>query len=142
MSTSTGTFRADETMGFDFSFDDFPHNTNVATQTRDPHWLTVFNTSASVLSQFLASRGRYPTTQVGTSGVSALSSNSPYGASYAAQQGTLYGANASQNVGSFVGSGVGSGVDGIINWAAQNPLLVAGGALGLFLLFREPPRRR
>jgi hypothetical protein len=41
-----------------------------------------------------------------------------------------------------VGGTVGSGVDGIFNWLMSNPLITFGGIAALFLLFREPPRRR
>lgn len=41
-----------------------------------------------------------------------------------------------------LGGGVGSGVDGILQWASDNPMIVLGGAVALYLLFKEPPRGR
>jgi hypothetical protein len=41
-----------------------------------------------------------------------------------------------------VGGGVGSGLDGALSWGTQNPLLVGGIAIGVYLLMKEPPRGR
>ena len=41
-----------------------------------------------------------------------------------------------------VGGTVGSGVDGIFNWLLSNPVITFGGIAALYLLFKEPPRRR
>src|SRR5687767_527722 len=41
-----------------------------------------------------------------------------------------------------VGGTVGSGVDGIFNWLMSNPLINCGDIAALYLLFKEPPRRR
>lgn len=133
---------SDQTMGFSFgpSYDDYPANTNtqVTSTTRDPHWLSVFNTSASVLSQFLASRGRYATTQVGTNGVSALGGGgSSYGANYAATQQQLVPSGVRS-----AGVGLDDAAFSITDFVSRNPLLVGGVVLGAFLLYRQPPGRR
>jgi len=41
-----------------------------------------------------------------------------------------------------VGSTLGGGIDGIFNWLMANPLITFGGIAGIYLLMREPPRRR
>ena len=42
--------------------------------------------------------------------------------------------------GANVGASLGSGFDGVISWASSNPLIVLGGAVGLYLLFIQPPK--
>ena len=143
-------FNTDNTLGdlfdFGFGFDGTPNtNTTTTTESRDPHWLDIFNTASGLASQIIAAIGKRPTTQIGVGGVTALPNSlgqtGYYGTGqYPTTQQNPYGA--SQNVGQSVGSSLGSGLDGVFNWAVQNPLLVGGFALGVFLLFRDPPRRR
>lgn len=40
------------------------------------------------------------------------------------------------------GSTIGGGVDGVLNWMLANPVYPLVGVAALYLLFREPPRRR
>lgn len=40
------------------------------------------------------------------------------------------------------GATVGGGIDGIFNWLMANPVITFGGIAALYLLFKEPPRRR
>lgn len=52
-------------------------------------------------------------------------------------------ANAQRNAAAAgVGGTVGSGVDGVFNWLMANPLITFGGIAALYLLMKEPPRRR
>lgn len=46
------------------------------------------------------------------------------------------------SVGASVGAGAGSFVDGVVNWVRNNTGTAALIGAGVFLLFREPPRRR
>jgi len=46
----------------------------------------------------------------------------------------------SGGAGADVGASLGSGFDGIIEWASNNPLIVAGFGFGAYLLFRPPPK--
>jgi hypothetical protein len=41
-----------------------------------------------------------------------------------------------------LGGGVGSGIDGVMNWIGQNPMIVLGAGIGVYLLFKQPPGRR
>lgn len=43
---------------------------------------------------------------------------------------------------SGAGAALGGGLDGIFNWLMANPLIAFGGVAALFLLFKEPPRRK
>ncbi len=45
-----------------------------------------------------------------------------------------------KGAGADVGDSLGQGFDGIIKWASENPLIVAGAGLGAYLLFRQPPK--
>lgn len=111
-------------------------------------WNAIINQSFAVGSQAInAYSGAHGGVQVGYNpsqgGVFAIQPSSGYSDSG-------YGANPYANMtpaqvaayNSSLGSGVGSGVDGILQWASNNPMIVLGGAVGLYLLFREPPRAR
>lgn len=63
-------------------------------------------------------------------------SGNPYG-SMTAEQIAAY-----QRAQSRVGGTIGSGVDGIFDWLMENPLITFGGIAAIYLLMREPPRRR
>jgi hypothetical protein len=119
--------------------------------SRPPNWLTVFNSSVGLASQAIAAWGRSPSTQVASgynSGVFTIQAihpanfddrlpMSPYPQYQTAQNATVLG----QGV-YGPGSTIGGGIDGIFNWLLSNPLITFGGIAALFLLFREPPRRR
>ena len=112
----------------------------------DSVWQQIFNPSVGLASQIIAALGKRPTQQIGVNGVTALPNvlgqTGYYGTGlYGQTQQYPYG-GASQNVGSTVGNTLGSGLDGIFNWVVANPLVTGAFALGAYLLFREPPRRR
>jgi hypothetical protein len=46
------------------------------------------------------------------------------------------------NAGEFAGRAAGSFVDTIVGFVSQNPLIVGLCVVGLFLLFKEPPKKR
>lgn len=113
-------------------------------------WNAVINQGFALGSHAIAAySGANSGTQIGYNagqgGVFAIQQTQPVGGLQPyglANVPTYNGQNPSGGVGAGIGSGVGSGIDTALNWAAQNPVLVAGGALGLYLLFKEPPRRR
>jgi hypothetical protein len=119
-------------------------STSISNTSNNPAWLDVFNTASGLASQIINAIGKRPTTQIGVGGVTALPNATGqagyYGTGLQTTQQYPYGA--SQNVGTQVGSTLGSGLDGVFNWVVANPLVTGAFALGLFLLFREPPRRR
>lgn len=103
-------------------------------------WNAIINRGFDLGSQFMQSYGgRTVGTQTYGSGgqVFAVQAKPAYDDSY---QYTMP-ANANMQ-GGGVGSTVGGGVDGIFNWLMSNPLITFGGIAALYLLFREPPRRR
>jgi len=103
-------------------------------------WNQIINRSFDLGSQFMQSYGgRTVGTQTYGSGgqVFAIQAKPSYDDSY---QYTL--PNAGVQTTGGVGGTVGSGVDGIFNWLMANPLITFGGIAALYLLFREPPRRR
>lgn len=111
-------------------------------------WNSVINQGFGIGSQIIGAWGRNPTQQIGAGG-------SPIGGGYSpaainTSQAQIQQAIASQQAAlqqqrQLTGSG-GVGLDdaasSITGFITRNPLLVAGGVLGLFLLMREPPRRR
>jgi hypothetical protein len=101
-----------------------------------------FDSVASLVSQFLGSRGRYQTTQLDPYGNPVSTPAAQVAAAY--QQPALNQSaeqRALQQQGTL-GAGVGSGINGILAWATANPVLVFLGIGGIYLLFREPPRSR
>lgn len=103
-------------------------------------WNQIINRSFDLGSQFMQSYGgRTVGTQTYGSGgqVFAIQAKPSYDDSY---QYTL--PNAAVQTAGGVGGTVGSGVDGIFNWLMANPLITFGGIAALYLLFKEPPRRR
>ena len=134
-------------MFFDGTMGDWPvYNPN----TRPPNWLTVFNQSVGLASQAMSAWGRNPSTQIGqqySGGVFTIQGLRPVYDDRMipyANSGTQVPMNYGQpqNVGSAVGRGVGSGIDAALAWATSNPMFVIGTGLALYLLFKEPPRRR
>lgn len=112
-------------------------------------WNAVINQGFAIGSHAIAAySGANSGTQIGYNagqgGVFAIQQTQPGGMQpYGmAQYPTLTGQNIAGGAGTAVGAGVGSGIDAALSWASQNPVIVAGGALGLYLLFKEPPRQR
>lgn len=104
-------------------------------------WNSIINRGFDLGSQFMQSYGgRTVGTQTYGSGgqVFAVQSKPSYDDSYQYTVPT----GGMQSVGGGVGGTVGSGVDGIFNWLMSNPLITFGGIAALYLLFKEPPRRR
>lgn len=102
-------------------------------------WNTIISRGFDLGSQFMQSYGgkTVGTQTFGSGGqVFAVQAKPTYDDSY---QYTMPVANAQAG---GVGGTVGSGIDGIFNWLMSNPLITFGGAAALYLLFREPPRRR
>jgi len=135
-------------MFFDGTMGDWPvYNPN----GRPPNWLTVFNQSVGLASQAISAWGGNPSTQIGqqySGGVFTIQGLRPVYddrmvpyANSGTQIPMNYGGQP-QNVGSAVGRGVGSGIDAALAWATSNPMFVIGTGLALYLLFKEPPRRR
>lgn len=111
-------------------------------------WQSIINQGFGAASQIFAAWGRNPTQQTGVGGVPIGGGYSPaqvLGAAgqlnqnanlSAQQQAALLAANQSRT----------NSLDGIFGslttTISNNPLIFAAGAVGLYLLFREPPRRR
>lgn len=126
-----------------YNFDDFTLNTGGSRID----WQSVINQGFGITSQILASRGKYPTQQIGAGGTPIGGGYSP-AAQLQAQaqvQQAIAQQSANQAVGLRGGNG-GVGLDdaatSITSFVQRNPLLVGGGVLALYLLMREPPRRR
>ena len=124
------------------TFDDYPSSSNGI------NWGSVINQGFGLTSQIIGAFGHNPTQQVGAGGTPIGNGYSP--ASILQQQTALQAAIANGQVhvganGQVVG-GNGLGLDdaagSITSFITRNPLLVAGGVLGVFLLMREPPRSR
>lgn len=125
----------------------YPTATTFPTQTQSGGGSNVqgyFNTVASLVSQWLTAYGRNPTTQLSPSGQITGIANPNLLAAYNAQTTQALATTQQPNYqnNSTVGGSLGSGLDGIINWAVSNPVYVFLGIAGIYLLFREPPRRR
>lgn len=109
-------------------------------------WNNVINQGFGIGSQAIAAWGRNPTQQIGNSSVigigqgyspaATLSAQAQAQAAFLAQQRALGGG------GGAGGVGLDDAATSITGFISRNPLLVAGGVLGLFLLFRQPPGRR
>ena len=107
------------------------------------NWNNVLNQGFALASQaFNSFGGKTVGTQFASNpsagGVFALQSQPAYDDTYQYTPA----AGQIQTTAGGVGGTVGSGVDGIFNWLMSNPLITFGGIAGLYLLFREPPRRR
>lgn len=112
------------------------------------NWNNIWNNIFGVGSQAIAAWGNNPTQQVGnygTVGIGQGYSPAAIGQSYAqiaaaqAQQQQYAGGIRPNTAG---GLGLDDAAGSITSFITRNPLLVAGGVLGVYLLMREPPRRR
>ncbi len=109
-------------------------------------WNNIINQAFGVGSQAISAfSGRNSGTQIGynpaSQSVFAIQASNTRGF----DETPIYYAQGQQQAGygpQGVGGTVGSGVDGIFNWLMSNPLITFGGIAGLYLLFKEPPRRR
>lgn len=125
------------TLGFTFD--------STFTPPRTPlDWNNIINQGFAIGSQIIGAFGRNPTTQIGynpaTGGIFAIGGQQqvpPYQNPYAGLT-----ADQVRQLQGGVGSTVGGGIDGIVNWLLANPVITFGGIAALYLLFREPPRRR
>jgi hypothetical protein len=105
----------------------------------DIDWNAIINRGFDLGSQFMQSYGgRTVGTQTYGSGgqIFAVQAKPTYDDSY------QYTVPTSVQQPGGVGGTVGSGVDGIFNWLMANPVITFGGIAALYLLFKEPPRRR
>lgn len=133
--------------GFDNSLGmiDFSIGNNISTGQNSLNWNNIINQGFAIGSQLIGAFGRNPTQQIGynqSQGIFAI--GQPTQVSY--QQNNPYANMSPTQIQAYqqasIGGGVGSGIDSTIAWATKNPLLVFGGIAAVFLLFREPPRRR
>lgn len=102
-------------------------------------WNSIINRGFDLGSQFMQSYGgkTVGTQTYGSGGqIFAVQSKPSY------DDGYQYTLPASVQPTGGVGGTVGSGVDGVFNWLMSNPLITFGGIAAIYLLFREPPRRR
>jgi hypothetical protein len=125
------------------TFDDFGNSAAFNTgATID--WSAIISRGFDLGSQAIAAWGRNPTTQSAydprNNSVFQLSPNQS--GSYSSPYSNLTPQQLAALQSGGVGSTVGSGVDGIFNWLMSNPVITFGGLAALYLLFREPPRRR
>ncbi len=122
----------------------FPTQQPVSTGGGSSNTQGYFNTVASLVSQWLTAYGRNPTTQLSPSGQITGIANPNLLAAYNAQtqQTQALAPYQNQNLNNSPGGALGSGLDGIITWATNNPIYVFLGIAGVYLLMREPPRRR
>jgi hypothetical protein len=107
----------------------------------------IFNTSAAIASQIIASLGRRGTTQLTNSGD--IRAISPYGSGgmtpeeqmvlMAQSQMRQQQQNRNDDPDT---TAAGEGIDGIINWAKRNPMWVLGGLAAGILYFKQPKRFR
>lgn len=123
---------------------------SVASLNSNPlNWNNIINQGFAIGSQLIGAFGKNPTQQVAyntSQGIFAIG-NTQGQPQYAQVQNPYAGLTtqqiaALQSGQSGIGSSVGSGIDGIFNWLMSNPLITFGGIAGLYLLMREPPRRR
>lgn len=110
-------------------------------------WNSIINQSFAIGSQAIAGWGRNPTTQIAhnqSQGVFAIQSNPNQ--SYQQQTYNPYAnmtpAEYEQYKKNTLGGGLGSGLDQTIKWATENPMIVFAAIAGVYLLMREPPKRR
>lgn len=106
---------------------------------------STFQTIAALISQGFAAFGQHPSNQVYGSGVNPLSnpgtdqSNAAAAASIANSMALQGNRSATVVPGGGFAEGLFGGLTGSIQ---QYPLVWAAGAVGVYLLFRDPPRRR
>lgn len=114
------------------------------------NWGSVINQGFGLASQIIGAWGRNPTQQIGYGGVTGIGqgyspaainqSQAQIQAAIAQQQQAALLANRTGGVG---GSGVAEDFLGsLTSFVSRNPVPVFGGIFALYLLMREPPRRR
>jgi hypothetical protein len=104
-----------------------------------------FDTVATLVSQFLGSRGRYQTSQVlaGGNGPTSVPINYGNQPAYQNPYAQMTPAQLAAYQRGLNPNGVAeSAFSGISDFIGKNPVPVLLGAIGIYLLFREPPRRR
>lgn len=111
-------------------------------------WQSIINQGFAIGSQAIGAWGKRPTTQV-ASGQGGIFSINPANPSYgevppgyyqlASQQQTAALLAAQQARG---GLGADDAIGSALGFVQRNPLFVGAIVLGLYLLFKEPPRRR
>ncbi len=102
-------------------------------------WNNIISRGFDLGSQFMQSYGgRTVGTQTYGSGgqIFAIQARPTYDESY------QYAPVGNQQLTGGVGGTVGSGIDGVFSWLMSNPIITFGGIAAVYLLFREPPRRR
>lgn len=135
-------YNDDGTLGY--SFDDY----NFSNGGSGIDWGSTINQGFGLASQIVGAWGRNPTQQVmaggqpiggGYSPAAQLAGQAQVQSAIASQQTALRAGNSQTNGG---GLGLDDAAGSITGFITRNPLLVAGGALGVYLLMREPPRSR
>ena len=109
-------------------------------------WNSIINQGFGIGSQLIGAFGKRPTTQIAYGadrGIFAI--QGPAGSDAGGYPVNPYAGMSPQQMAAYqasLGGGVGSGIDGVINWIGRNPMIVLGGAIGAYLLFKDPPGRR
>jgi len=110
-------------------------------------WNSVINQGFAIGSQAIGAFGKRPTTQVaaGPGGIFAINPANP---AYSEVPQGYYQLAAQQQTAALLAQqnsnrvGADDAISSIVSYVERNPLFVGAIALGLFLLFKEPPRRR
>lgn len=139
-------FNGPDTMGF--GPDVFGNGNEYPNSGGGLDWQSIINQGFGAASQIFAAWGRNPTQQTGVGGV-------PIGGGYSPAQilGAAGSLNQSSNMNAANAAALAAAnanrsnsLDSIFGnltyTIQQNPLIFAAGAVGLYLLFREPPRGR
>lgn len=112
---------------------------NVQNTNSNSNFQQYWNSGLSVVSQAIGAWGKNPTLQLSAGGIMPTQGLIPQQQQpiYQQQQQTI-----DPNAPVQVGATLGGGLDGIIGWFMANPLVLIGGGVGLYLLFKQPPGRR
>lgn len=112
-------------------------------------WQSVINQGFAVGSQAIAAFGKKPSTQV-AAGPGGVFSINPANPTYSQVPPGYYDIAAQQQTAALLaaqqqnrnGLGADDAIGSVLQFVQRNPLFVGAIALGLFLLFKEPPKRR